>query len=266
MPLEDRAADTWEPLVIAADHAGAHWSDRARAAALALTAEADDNGQTSTRIRLLADCRTAFGADTALPAAVLLERLKADPESGWADFGPTGLTPMKLGTIRREYDIRPATIRFASGQAKGYHRGNFANAWERYCPTAEPLPEAAVVPIGRGSRTSRTSINTSKNEAGTAGTAHPLQTAHPHPPSIAPASRTRSRWLPSACSTPSPRTGEVRGPCRGKVLGRITRRQRLTAGHSRTLSTDPNAEKPRSSADDPGFRVARPRGLESLTF
>lgn len=159
MPLEDRAADTWEPLVIVADHAGAHWPDRARAAALALTAEADDNGQTSTRIRLLADCRTAFGNDTALPTAVLLERLKADPESGWADFGPNGLTPMKLGTILREYDIRPATIRFPSGQAKGYYRSDFADAWERYCPTAEPLPEAPVVPIERGSRTSRPSIN-----------------------------------------------------------------------------------------------------------
>ncbi|WP_230985785.1 DUF3631 domain-containing protein [Microbispora oryzae] len=128
MPLEDRAADTWEPLVAVADHAGAHWPDRARVAALALTAEADDNDQTSTRVRLLADCRTAFGTDTALPTAVLLERLKADPESGWADFGPTGLTPMKLGTILREYDIRPATIRFPHGQAKGYHRSDFADA------------------------------------------------------------------------------------------------------------------------------------------
>src|SRR5262249_15850242 len=29
MPIEDRAADTWEPLVAVADHAGGHWPARA---------------------------------------------------------------------------------------------------------------------------------------------------------------------------------------------------------------------------------------------
>ncbi|MEV4242446.1 DUF3631 domain-containing protein [Streptosporangium canum] len=173
MPVEDRAADTWEPLIAVADHAGGHWPERARAAVLALTAEADDNGETSTRIRLLADCRTAFGTDLALPTATLLERLKTDPEAGWADYGPAGLTAMKLGVILREYDIRSTTIRFPNGQAKGYLLADFADAWARYCPlpkatddTSEPFEDAsdggengAVVPFERGSRTSRTSLN-----------------------------------------------------------------------------------------------------------
>ncbi|GHE40387.1 hypothetical protein GCM10017673_48460 [Streptosporangium violaceochromogenes] len=47
MPVEDRAADTWEPLVAVADHAGGHWPERTRAAVLALTAEADESGQPS---------------------------------------------------------------------------------------------------------------------------------------------------------------------------------------------------------------------------
>ncbi|HUR06145.1 MAG TPA: DUF3631 domain-containing protein [Nonomuraea sp.] len=161
MPVEDRAADTWEPLIAVADHAGGHWPERARAAVLALTAEADDNGETSTRIRLLADCRTAFGADAALPTAALLERLKADPETGWADYGPTGLTAMKLGVILREYDIRSTTIRFPAptGQAKGYQRADFTDAWQRYCPAPHGTETGDVVPIERGSRTSRTSLN-----------------------------------------------------------------------------------------------------------
>jgi hypothetical protein len=74
MPVEDRAADTWEPLVAVADYAGGRWPDRARTAVLTLTAEAADHGQVSTRVRLLADCRTAFGTDTALATAVLLDR------------------------------------------------------------------------------------------------------------------------------------------------------------------------------------------------
>lgn len=171
MPVEDRAADTWEPLVAVADHAGAHWPERARAAVLALTAEADENTATSARLRLLMACRTAFGTDTALPTAVLLERLKADPESEWCEYGPNGLTPMKLGAMLREYDIRSSNIRFPNGtQAKGYHRADFLDAWARYCPTVEPVPEGPegdVVPFGIGSRPSRPRIITA-DQSGTA--------------------------------------------------------------------------------------------------
>ncbi|MFF5262010.1 DUF3631 domain-containing protein [Actinomadura viridis] len=144
MPVEDRAADTWEPLVAVADHAGGHWPDRARAAVLALTAEADDHQETSTRLRLLTDCRTAFGTDTALPTAVLLDRLKADPEAPWVDYGPSGLTAMKLGAMLREYDIRSANVRFPGGQAKGFKRADFADAWARYCPADDPADETTV--------------------------------------------------------------------------------------------------------------------------
>ncbi|MFF4623859.1 DUF3631 domain-containing protein [Nonomuraea jabiensis] len=164
MPVEDRAADTWEPLVIVADHAGGTWPERARAAAVELTAEADDNGRPSTGLRLLAACRTAFGADTALPTAVFLERLKADPEGEWNEHGPGGLTAMRLGTMLREYDIRPAMIRFPNGPLRGYRRGDFADAWARYCPTSEPLPEAAIVPLERGSHNSRYSRNTTGHD------------------------------------------------------------------------------------------------------
>ncbi|MCP2362609.1 hypothetical protein HD597_009629 [Nonomuraea thailandensis] len=180
MPVEDRAADTWEPLVIIADHAGGTWPDRARAAALALTAEADDNGRPTPGLRLLTDCRTAFGTDTAPPTATLLERLKANPEGGWNEYGPTGLTAMKLGVMLREYDIRSDTIRFPRpiGQAKGYHRGDFTDAWQRYCPADDPAPDghdrpsegaddADVVQFGRGARTSRTSLE-SPGQSGTA--------------------------------------------------------------------------------------------------
>ncbi|MBB3728133.1 DUF3631 domain-containing protein [Nonomuraea dietziae] len=160
MPVEDRAADTWEPLVIVADHAGGTWPERARAAAVSLTAEADDNGHTSARVRLLAACRTAFGPDTALPTAVLLDRLRADPEGEWNEHGPAGLTAMKLGTMLREYDIRSANIRFSNGQAKGYQRADFADAWARYCPSLGPVPEGDVVPFERGSRPSRPSLVT----------------------------------------------------------------------------------------------------------
>lgn len=169
MPVEDRAADTWEPLVAVADHAGGHWPERARAAVVTLTNEADDNRQTSSQVRLLADCRIAFGDESALPTAVLLDRLKADPDAPWIDYGPTGLTPAKLSTLLREFDIRPGNIRFPDGiQAKGYQRADFTDAWTRYCPedmaqlrAGSIVPEGQTVPAapapGRMGRTGRLS-------------------------------------------------------------------------------------------------------------
>ncbi|HYS40530.1 MAG TPA: DUF3631 domain-containing protein, partial [Pseudonocardiaceae bacterium] len=192
MPVEDRAADTWEPLVVVADYAGGPWPDRARTAVLTLTAEAAENGQISTRVRLLADCRTAFGADTALATAVLLDRLKADLDGPWFDYGPAGLTAAKLGALLREYDIRSANIRFPDGaQAKGYQRADFTDAWTRYCPVPDgpagvgvptvPRSSPQVQPgrlaaVGRLSRPDRSSrpAPISTGTPGTAGTPTPL--------------------------------------------------------------------------------------------
>jgi hypothetical protein len=138
MPLEDRAADTWEPLVAVADLAGGDWPARARHAAVVLTAEADDTDSASERVRLLADCRAAFGDLDAIPTGTLLERLKTDPEAPWSSYGPngSGLTAMKLGDLLREHDIRSRNIRFPQplAQAKGYTRADFTDAWSRYLP------------------------------------------------------------------------------------------------------------------------------------
>jgi hypothetical protein len=205
LPVEDRAADTWEPLVIVADLAGGAWPQRARDAAAAMTAEANEVGELSDRVRVLIDCRTVFGEDTALPTAELLARIRALPESGWNEYGPVGLTAMKLGVLLRDYGIRSDTIRFPDvGQAKGYHRADFADSWARYCPPPKPPSEDQSSAVGEGepyqpyqpqfpsseryglqpwygsSRTTEKAVPglTSKNEAGTAGTATPLKLVH----------------------------------------------------------------------------------------
>lgn len=137
MPVEDRAADTWEPLVAVADLAAGTWPARARHAVTTLTAEADEAGNVSTRVRLLADVRTAFTMLGDPPAASthdLLTALNSDDEAPWAGFGPTGLTGKRLGDLLREFGITSTTIRFPVGQAKGYTREAFTDAWNRYCP------------------------------------------------------------------------------------------------------------------------------------
>ncbi len=188
-PLEDRAADTWEPLLAVADLAAGDWPGLARHAAVALTADRDQAAAVSDRIRLLADCRAAFGAADALPTTVLITRLRADPEAPWSDHGPAGLTPMRLATLLRDYDIRSANIRFGEpiGQVKGYYRADFTDAWARYCPPPAGDPSQSSQPSQPSSQPgrlfgwddlSRPSAQavpglTSDGTAGTTGTATP---------------------------------------------------------------------------------------------
>lgn len=149
MPLEDRAADTWEPLIALADLAGGPWPSRARNAALTLIAELQDSTEASQSIRLLADCRTAFGAARALPSAVIVNRLRADDESPWAETpAPGGLTVRRLAALLREYDITPKNHRWEDGtQSKGYLRDDFVDTWARYCPTVpEDTSQGEAVP------------------------------------------------------------------------------------------------------------------------
>jgi hypothetical protein len=177
MPLEDRAADTWEPLIVIADLAGGDWPQRARTAALVMTGEAEKTAVASDRIQLLTDCRAAFGAEEALPTGALLERLKADEESPWSRYDGTGLTPIKLAALLREYEIRSTTIRFPApvGQTKGYRAGDFADAWLRYCPPTSTDGSDDVLWYV-SSRTSQDPVPglTCDGTAGTAGTGTPL--------------------------------------------------------------------------------------------
>ena len=190
MPVEDRAADTWEPLVAVADLAAGHWPHRARTAAELLTAEhEDDGGAVPTATVLLADCRGAFGDAAALPTEELLNRLRHDPEAPWGEYGPAGLTARRLGILLAEYGIRSANIRFPDGtQRKGFSRLDFADAWSRYCPVpshpSQPHPPSSErdgLPLWDGSTRPTDPTRpgpTSGNDGGTDGTGHRPGCAH----------------------------------------------------------------------------------------
>ena len=135
LPVEDRAADTWEPLVAIADTAGGLWPSNARAAVLALTSDDVDVENVSLRVRLLIDCRTAFSSADGLPSETLVARLRGDPEAPWETYGRQGLTPRLLGGLLKEFGIHSASRRWADGsQNRGYLREQFDDSWRRYCP------------------------------------------------------------------------------------------------------------------------------------
>ena len=90
MPLEDRAADTWEPMIAVADLAGGQWPRAARKAAVALTSDRDAGDEGSTPTRLLADCRTAFQDADALPTATCWTGCAATPKRRGRRSGKPG--------------------------------------------------------------------------------------------------------------------------------------------------------------------------------
>ncbi|TLQ44543.1 DUF3631 domain-containing protein [Streptomyces marianii] len=151
MPVEDRAADTWEPLVIVADLAAGCWPRLARAAcAQMVTDEAQAEEDHPNGARILADIRRVFVAQRevdSLSTDELLHHLRQDPESPWAEWGRSGLTARALGGMLRDFGIKSGNVRLADGtQRKGYMRNKFLDAWRRYCPTVHSVNAEPTAP------------------------------------------------------------------------------------------------------------------------
>jgi hypothetical protein len=130
MPVEDRAADTWEPLVAVADHVGGSWPQRARRACLVLTAaadEADEEGSLNTR--LLSDVRDIFTERSAsfMASPDLVDALKRRTESPWDDFD---FNARKLAYRLKDFGVKPGFN--TSGTARGYRLEHLHDAFARY--------------------------------------------------------------------------------------------------------------------------------------
>jgi Protein of unknown function (DUF3631) len=84
--FDNRRADNWRVMLAIADLAGGDWGDMARLAAIKLEGASDIS---SIGVRLLADIKRVFdeeGCEVIL-SAVLVEKLKEDPEQPWAEWG-----------------------------------------------------------------------------------------------------------------------------------------------------------------------------------
>lgn len=130
LPVEDRAADVWEPLVIVADAAGGDWPRLARAAAVKLSTEHDEEDRDSTSLTLLTDIRAIFEKEgNFLQSKDLVFKLRAIDESPWGQ-AHEDLTAVKLALRLRDYKIKP--VRNTTGTARGYKRDDFKDAFARY--------------------------------------------------------------------------------------------------------------------------------------
>jgi len=151
MPVEDRAADTWEPLFAIAGLAGGDWPARAAAAALALTAE--DDTDTTLGGRLLADLRDIFGDQDAMHGHIILGELHKIGEAPWGDYFGKPLGARDLAKLLKPYGVRACDVKIAGDTKRGYRREHLHEAWTCYLP-----------PAGGGSATSATSATSQVSE------------------------------------------------------------------------------------------------------
>jgi len=153
MPVEDRAADTWEPLIAVADLAGGGWPARARKAAIVLTAE--DDTDTTLGARLLADLRDVFGDDDRLHGETILGALRKIPEAPWGDYFGHEMNARDLAKLLKPYEVKACDVKVDGVTKRGYRREHLHDPWTRYLPPAQG-----------GSATSATSATAQVNDGG----------------------------------------------------------------------------------------------------
>jgi hypothetical protein len=134
MPVEERAADTWEPLIAVADLAGGDWPARARTAAVVLTAE--DDTDTTLGARLLADLREVFGDADAMHGDTILGALHKVSEAPWGDYYGRPLNARDLAKLLKPYQVPPVDVKVGGINRKGYRREHLHDPWTRYLPPA----------------------------------------------------------------------------------------------------------------------------------
>jgi Protein of unknown function (DUF3631) len=146
--LQDRAADSWEPLLAVADAAGGSWPSVARMAAVALGS--DEDAPASVGMRLLAEIQMVFAQDDHLTTAELLRRLHDLEDAPWADWYGSPLSGRGLAKLLGPYRVMPVKRRVHGEQSRGYFRADFADAWTRYVP--ESAPSVPSVPLSTDER------------------------------------------------------------------------------------------------------------------
>jgi hypothetical protein len=135
--LNDRAADTFEPLFVLARMAGPEWFERAAEAAVFLTSSQNTDLQGPG---LLLDILTIFVECNVekMFSRSLVFCLRGDGE--WIAspfFSGKAVNELLLSQALRPYGIRPVTIRVGEEVNKGYRIDDFKNSLKRYVPRAD---------------------------------------------------------------------------------------------------------------------------------
>jgi uncharacterized protein DUF3631 len=150
--LDDRAAESWEPLLALADLAGGDWPQKARRAAVELHTRREQDEEALSLV-LLRDIRSIFGSMAAperrLYTAELLSALHEMEESPWGDYFGKPITAHAVAKLLRPYHIEPRQFRDGQERKRGYSVDQFADAFARYVPSSVTPAETVTTVTGQ---------------------------------------------------------------------------------------------------------------------
>lgn len=132
--LNDRAADNWMSLLAIADCAGSDWPERARAAALKLSASEEDEDMSPGEL-LLGDLAKIFAdPDTLVLSSAqvcdALSELEDRPWPEWKNGKP--ITPRGLARLMGLFGVKPRVLRTDLLKRRGYERAELESVWKKY--------------------------------------------------------------------------------------------------------------------------------------
>jgi Protein of unknown function (DUF3631)/Domain of unknown function (DUF3854) len=135
--INDRAADSWFPLICIAYAIGSGWSEHALKAAVAINGGREDENESVTSA-VLAGVKRIFeeaeenNDEGFLPTNQIIESLNTDNQAPWADWrNGDGISARKLGSILRQFGVPPYQTT-TKPQVRGYQFRGLNSVFERY--------------------------------------------------------------------------------------------------------------------------------------
>lgn len=134
----DRARDNWRVLLSIADVIGGEWAERARQVACRLAGV--EPASESPRTLLLQDLKTIFDEKgETLSSEEIISALHEMENRSWAEWkNGRPLTKQGLARMLKPFGIDPDKWRVDTKTARGYHKEQFTEVFERYIGFESP--------------------------------------------------------------------------------------------------------------------------------
>jgi hypothetical protein len=141
--INDRAADTYEPLAVLADIAGGEWPGLLTAVAQHLESPAAKIAAGSELVLAVLGAFAMHGVEKMFTRHLVQEINQSGRDVNMACFGGRAANEFSLSKALRCYGIRPKAIRIGCEVNKGYCVDDFRSAREKYVTQAEARLRAA---------------------------------------------------------------------------------------------------------------------------
>jgi putative DNA primase/helicase len=144
--LNDRAQDSWRPLLAIADLAGKRWAEYGRECAIKLSGE---NSEASKRALLLSDIKAIFEKAQAkrIASAEICAKLGDIEEHPWPEWrNGLPITVRQLARLLEPLGIRPKQLRMGEANIRGYELDDFTDVFSRYLPNLTSATQLQPAP------------------------------------------------------------------------------------------------------------------------